>query len=160
MPYPPRTTVLPCPNGSQAKPTRGPKFLYLPEPLCGPRMLRMNSQFGFEGSIAVSDGHGLSRSVSPNELKSISQRSPRFSVRPGLTRQSSCTNVPRYLLCTNGPEGEPGASLFSPMAIGMSVSSQGVATEQGVPVNRFWVGKSSVMMTVPLPKRSKNMSDP
>src|SRR5260370_33320862 len=107
MPYPPRTTVLPLPNGSHAKPMRGPKLWYLPEPLCGPRMLRINSQLGFEGSSAVSDGQALSRSVSPSELKSISQRSPRLSVSVGLIFQSSCTNVPRELLCTNGPEGEP-----------------------------------------------------
>src|SRR6266852_1791521 len=32
MPKPPRSEVLPSPNISQAKPTRGPKFLWLPLP--------------------------------------------------------------------------------------------------------------------------------
>src|SRR6266403_473041 len=97
MPEPPRTTVFFRPEGCQAKPTRGPKFLYLADELCGPRRLRMNSQWIF---AVVKFGQGLFCSVSPKELKSPSQRSPRLTVRPGLSFQSSCTNNPRYLLCS------------------------------------------------------------
>src|SRR5882724_11864741 len=133
MPYPPRTTVFFKPKGPQAKPTRGPKFLYLAEELCGPRMLRMNSQLRM---TVVREGQALFWSVSPKELKSTSQRSPKLRVRLGLMRQSSCTNSPRYLLWDIGAKGgRTGAALFRANEMGMSRSSMTPS------LFRSWVAK-------------------
>src|SRR5438105_3456259 len=127
MPYPPRTTVRPRLNGSQAKPKRGEKFLYLAEESCGPMMLRMYWQFTTAASVTFAQA--LFWLVSARMLKSTSQRNPRFRVKLGSAFQSSCTNNPMYVLREVGALGGAGglasllgAALLRVTAMGISKS--------------------------------------
>src|SRR5437763_5010551 len=120
MPYPPRTTVRPRLSGSQAKPKRGAKFLYLAEESCGPITLRMYSQLALLASV----GSGQERFwlVSARMLKSTSQRNPRFRVRLCAAFQSSCTNKPMEVLREVGAVGgRLGAAGFRATARAMAV---------------------------------------
>src|SRR5579885_3671481 len=84
MPYAPRITVL-VPNGVQAKPTRGANCFFETSYrfcFCGVAIRKL---LGAEGSKVLK---WLYLSITG---LLYSQRRPRFSVRFGRTRQSSCT---------------------------------------------------------------------
>src|SRR5439155_26977064 len=82
MPQPPRTTVLPLPFTSQANPVRGPTLVRWPR--C--------ETFTY-GSVT---GKSFGSSPSFDGPHRYSHRRPRFSVRRGMTRQSSCANATYY----------------------------------------------------------------
>src|SRR5271165_2481520 len=74
-PYPPRTTVRPCPNGSYANPTRGPKSFLSGERRRSRTLL--NHTHGCLGGWVMSAHASCEESV-PVAFVSYSQRSPRF----------------------------------------------------------------------------------
>src|SRR5260221_6257757 len=86
MPNPPRTEVFPSLKGSQAKPTRGSKFLLVG--FLRKYLLLQVLQFGVVGLVNRNGRVAIRPSLSVG-MGSISKRKPKFRVRVERNFQSS-----------------------------------------------------------------------
>src|SRR5262245_17950910 len=96
-PYPPRSEVLPLPEMSHAKPTRGATFRNVTgNPSAGTSASPANTtpRGELEYRCDCSPGcHAATRLLRSVYGKKGSHRIPRFSTNRGRTLQESCTNI-------------------------------------------------------------------
>src|SRR5882672_6141323 len=150
IPKLPRTAVLPLWNGSQANPTRGSKLRRVKFPNRGP------SPAHFPATTVPQWG---SRSVKLNIFTippwlslitvDISQRSPRFNVRFGRKRQSSCMYRPK-IVCRS-PCGLTVLASSPVNLLGLLVSKSDSEPNEKTPLGSVWVRRLSCCRSTPPP---------